>query len=813
MSPLNKRLPRELLHNLGKYLGLFLMLVFAVSISAGFLSTSSSLQILLDESPERYNIEDLHFATQFEMKKSDVEAVEAMGGTLYEDFYADVPLRLAGNERDITVRLIQTQNRESVNMGYYFEGEPPASAREIALDRVFCANNDVHVGDTITVNGHEVTVSGIMSLSDYLCLMEKNTDLMFNSITFSVSLVSEEGFEELTAGKEEYRYDMVLDNRDMDLVERTALEEDLAKLLTDRGIMLTDMVDIDSNMARFFVTDDIEGDSVMWEVLMAILIVIMAFVFVVLTDATIEQESAVIGTLLASGYRRSELVCHYMVLPTLTGLIGGIVGNVLGYTVMSGPMQDLEYNSYSLPPFVSMFDVRAFVITTVIPFVLLVSITFLGLTRKLGATPLAFLRQEVSHKKRRTKLVLPERLGFVARFRIRVFMRNVSHFVVLFFGIAFCSLFLLFGLCMMPLVDHYVEELQYDVVADHLYMLKTPLEIEGTPAERKAWAAAEALAVTKNPEEVFDLGELLGMAAQSMTIDEDDHPVNTKENSEEAIAQAEKFTAYTLVVPRVYTDTFEDVTVYGIEPDSRYWKDLDVGDGKLVLGTGLATKCKLEVGDVIPFTDKYTNDEYALTATSVWGSSANTNVYLSLADFNQMFENDEDYFSGYASNEELALNQRYLATDVTPESMASSADQMQDSMGEMMDMMLYMAIPIYLILVYLLTKTVIDRSARYISYMKVFGYRNREITKLYVRSITVTVLVSLVLSLPFVIWLIKAIVPFVMDRYSGNLEIYIQPYLLGEIVAIGAMAYLVIAAIHVWRIRHVPLALAMKIQE
>ena len=119
----------------------------------------------------------------------------------------------------------------------------------------------------------------------------------------------------------------------------------------------------------------------------------------------------------------------------------------------------------------------------------------------------------------------------------------------------------------------------------------------------------------------------------------------------------------------------------------------------------------------------------------------------------------------------------------------------------------------YLILVYLLTKTVIDRSSRYISYMKVFGYHNHEISRLYVRAITVTVLVSLVASLPLVIWLVDVLVTLVMDRYSGNLEIYVEPRLMAEVVLIGAAAYIVVALMHLWRIRRVGLAEAMKVQE
>ncbi len=57
--------------------------------------------------------------------------------------------------------------------------------------------------------------------------------------------------------------------------------------------------------------------------------------------------------------------------------------------------------------------------------------------------------------------------------------------------------------------------------------------------------------------------------------------------------------------------------------------------------------------------------------------------------------------------------------------------------------LLGLSVPIFLIFIYLLTKTVIDRSARAISYMKVFGYRDGETNKLYIRSITWTVVVSL----------------------------------------------------------------------
>ena len=813
MSPLNKRLPRDFVHNLGKYLGIFGLFLFAIAMGSGYLSAAHSIQVIQDGLHERAHVEDFHFATQFEAAKSSLEAVEELGCTVYEDFTADVPLSLEGSERPMNCRLLNQENRLKVNQGYYFEGNAPKTEDEIALDRVFCSNNDVQVGDTVCVNGHDMVMVGIMSVSDYECLMEKNTDMIFNSTTFTVAQVTPEGFKRAAGAKRDYRYDVVLDDRTMDVAERTTFEKDAADVLTERGEVLTDLVDVDSNMAIFFATDDVEGDQVMWQVLVGLLVAIMGFVFVVLTNATIEQESAVIGTLLASGYRKGEIIRHYMVLPTLIGIVGCIAGNVLGLTYLSGPMQRLYYGSYSLPPYEYSFSPDVFVFTTIIPFALLEVVTLLGLVRKLRFTPLAFLRREIANRSRRATLRLPERLSFVRRFQLRVFLRNLSHFVVLFLGISFCSLFLLFGLCLMPLVEHYTELLRSDVVANHIYLLKAPLELEGTAEQRSAYKAVERMLETDDPLSELGFVEYARLALATMGLDEDAHPLNTTDNGQERIAQAEKFSAVSLEVPRVWSDTMETVTVYGIAEDSRYWSDVDVRDGRVVIGTGLSKKCRIETGDTFTLADKYTNKSYELKVGSVWGSSANMNVYLEMDALNTLVGNEPDDFSGYASDEELEIDQRYLATDITPDAMSSSADQMQESFGDMMDMVVAFAVPVYLILVYLLTKTVIDRSSRYISYMKVFGYLDNEISKLYVRAITVTVLTSLVASLPFVLWLVRLVMMFAMDRYSGNLEIWIAPRLLVQVVAIGAVAYLGVAAVHIWRIRCVSLSLALKVQE
>ena len=57
-SPLVKRLPREFKNNLGKYLGMFLLLALAISFTSGFLVAASSIELIGSSMHDDYNTED-----------------------------------------------------------------------------------------------------------------------------------------------------------------------------------------------------------------------------------------------------------------------------------------------------------------------------------------------------------------------------------------------------------------------------------------------------------------------------------------------------------------------------------------------------------------------------------------------------------------------------------------------------------------------------------------------------------------------------------------------------------------------------------
>ena len=186
---------------------------------------------------------------------------------------------------------------------------------------------------------------------------------------------------------------------------------------------------------------------------------------------------------------------------------------------------------------------------------------------------------------------------------------------------------------------------------------------------------------------------------------------------------------------------------------------------------------------------------------------------MAISKLNGILDEDGSYFNGYASDSALKLDGLYVAQDLTPSAMDKICAQMEDSMGNIMFMMSALAAVIFVILMYLLTKVVIERASRDISYLKVFGYRDAQINKLYVRSITITVVLSLIASLPLIMWVLTLLIKVAFMRYTGNFTAVFEPSALGTDVALGLACYVVVAFAHMRRIKRVPLSLALKVQE
>lgn len=313
MTPLAKRFPRELRRNVGKYLGIFLLMCGSIALTSGFLLAAHSIGCLIDDMRDDYTIEDGRVTTSFEATDEQLKAAEDAAGdvggvTLYKNFSIDAIIKKTAGD-DGTKRTLRTYaHRTKVDIASYCEGRQPKADDEVAIDRVFATNNDLAIGDKVELEGRTYTICGIMTQPDSQALFLNNSDFTVNTITYGVAEVTDAGFAALedAGGAPAYTYSFTFADRGLSTADRIDAEQDMVEALTDADARVDDLIDADSNQGIGYACDDVDGDSMMWMTLLDIIIVIMAFVFVVLTDATIEEESAIIGTLLASGYRSRD---------------------------------------------------------------------------------------------------------------------------------------------------------------------------------------------------------------------------------------------------------------------------------------------------------------------------------------------------------------------------------------------------------------------------------------------------------------------------------------------------------------------------
>ena len=177
----------------------------------------------------------------------------------------------------------------------------------------------------------------------------------------------------------------------------------------------------------------------------------------------------------------------------------------------------------------------------------------------------------------------------------------------------------------------------------------------------------------------------------------------------------------------------------------------------------------------------------------------------------ETFDKSEDYFNGYFSDEEIKdIDERYIATTITEDDLTKVSRQLTVSMGSMFYLVNIFAVILFAILIYLLTKLIIEKNSASISMVKILGYENKEIISLYLTSTTWVVIFSIILSLAAASWIMTAIYKVIMMDFSGWLTLYLDPVIYPEMAAMGLGVYGIVAAMQYRKIKKIPMDQALK---
>ncbi len=686
---LRKTIPRTIKEKKFQYGGVTILLVLAVMLYVSLSMAISTLDKRNQQFSENYNQESFHFLTGSPLSQVQLQRLEDQYPlTLEARKYQDISLG-----EDTTLRILgETQ---TINIPYISEGSMPKNPGDVALAKMFAQKNDYEIGDSIEMNGVKGKVTGYVYLPDYIYMIKQQYDLLSNAKEFGIGVTSEETFQQMSGSAQT---EVLGWNK----------EDKLPPGFTQEVQNITPILQFvarEDNTRIQFVESEINGASTTISSLSVFILALSVAMILMLMKRRLDMQRKEIGTLLALGYRKKELLLHYLGYAWFIGLTGSILG-ILAGAGLSVPFSNLYSNYFNLPR-ISLFDwsPAVLIVGFIIPVVLLVLLTSIVIYRALNKDPLTLLRpKEITTGKKSwlEKLPFLNSGSFIRRFRLRLLVRSKSRSFYIFLGVMFSTILLFFGFIsfrsMDQLVDSTYQDIQTYNYAVHFKSLQT-----------------EELSSSQSP-----------FVTSEMTVH------NEKDKAK--------------------------VTSYGIKPATEYIKLLNgshllndqLKDGAVV-SQPLAAILNLHVGDPLTIENTINEKELKTEVTGITDIYIGKSIYLPL--------DKENEFLGYPKGSYTALwqNEKPKITDdvFLIEDKQKVIDSFEASSGATRYSVFGMAgfaMVIGVLVLTLLTNLIVEENSPSISLFKVMGYHDKEISSLVLNVYTPIVFLSYFLSIPLALF-------------------------------------------------------------
>lgn len=905
---LRKRVPRELRENLFRYLALGLLIILCMYVVVGLIGAADTVITGGAAAAKAQHVEDGEFTLFVPLTDAQKEELAEEGITLEEQFYLDFL-----QEDSSTLRIFK--NRREINLAAVEQGAAAKKSGEVVLEKRYCAEQGLIVGDEIVIGGERFRITGIGCVPDYEAPLKELSDSTVDSAGFGLAFVTEDAYDALKQGgkstkAEEYTYAYLLNDSmeqeelkaalkditvDADAVddiyfqeyweetggkkeelqdgidelydgakelsdglgELSEHEDDLndgaaevfeaylkeasaglkgygltaelteenfkeelsrLKASTDNAIFKLKLISIEeqldalhsykegveeytdgvgkaadgaaelsdgveelkestdelldqyfdvelSNLTRFLTAEDnprigAAGDDqiinkVAGLIAGVIIMVLFTYVISVFVVHGIEKESGVIGALYALGVKKGDLLRHYLTLPVIVTAVSSVIGTVIGFSPAGIRVQMSDcYDYFSFPEIDVVYAPYLLIYGLLMPTVAAVLVNWLVIRKKLERPVLSLIKGEA--KSSRISTVELGNMDFVGRFRIRQMLRELRCGCTVVFGMFISLLIAMLGINCYILCSHISEENKADTKYEYMYTLKYPME--EAPGDGTACFA-------------------MGLKRETL--------------------------GYNL-----------DVTLLGIGEDNPYF-DAKVTEGKnrVILSSAAAQKYRLGVGDKIILTDEEENVDYAFTVDGIAQYAAGLYVFMDIDSMRELFDVEDDYYNVVFSDEELPIPSGRLYAVTTRAQIEESADVFVNLMMPMVSMMTVMSALIFCIVMYLMMKVMIDRSAFGISLIKIFGYRMKEIKKLYLSGNFFIVAVGAAICIPLSKLAMDAMYPVMIANIACGMNLAFPWQLYVGIYVSILVLYFVINRFLVARLRRVLPAEVLKNRE
>ena len=767
---LRKKMIRDIKQNLSQFITIFLMVFIGVMAYSGIESYMEGMKQTANNFYTQNNLQDLNVMGA--LSKENIDTIKQIDNVKNAEGKLNVSTVLDDNN-DITLSMNFIESNE-ISKFYIVEGKVfDANTKGVWLDNFFAQENNLKIGDTLKIkyDGYvfEEEVVGFINVPDHLYDVKDESQLYPDHKSFGFAYASTKELEEYIKNKVMKEMNIT----DTELFEQYVTDFDYTDYLKYNYIM----VDVDNKDKTNDVKNDIEekienaviiniedtasyaqyqGEIEEGETYIGVfsgLFLFIALLSVVTTMTRVVTKQRVqIGTLKALGFKKNKIILHYISYGFWISLVASMFGLLAGRYFIGNVFIGIEMSFFEIPNGVPIIKNDSYIVALLVT--LCVSfVTYLATRKILKEKTAETLRNEIPKVKNDslniTTVGIFKKMSFNTKWNIRDMFRNKARTITGIVGVTACAMLIVCSLGMLNSMNYFID-LQFNRIFNFDYKLSLKSNISS--------------------DELKDLTEKYGdNTSESLYIEIKDKDGNRESNN-------------------IFITDSKDYVRF-VDNKDKFIK-LDNDDG-IYVTYKLAKTNGYKIGDEITWHISGDNTYHTSKVVGFNKDPQNQNVTVTrkyLESLGIEYKPDSLY-----TNEDLSNTK-----EITNVEVISNIDELKEGMAGMLQTMKTMIILIIVIAVIL--GVVIIYNLGILSYtekqyqfatLKVLGFKNKQIKKIFIKQNNIIAIISIILGLPagfyLTDWLFKTAIE---ESYDFGAHINIETYV---IAAIGTflISYLV----------------------
>ena len=755
---------RDILHNKSQFLTIFLMVLIGVMVYVGIESYMDGMIQTADTFYTENNLQDLNVLGT-NLTIDDLNKVKKI------DHVNDAERKLVVTgidaSKDDKTYLISFIESNNISKFYVVDGvEFDANKKGVWLDNFYAKENNLHVGDTISIKYDTFTLNetilGLINVPDHLYDTSDASELVPNRKKFGFVYLSSneipEDYIKSMVMKEmkitdiktfdkyvkdfnykdyiPYNYIMVdVDNKDNVSKVKNDIEDNIKSALA--------VVKIEDTSSYVMYQGEIDEGASYVGIFSGLFLFIAMLSVITTMTRVVKKQKLQIGTLKALGFKNSKISSHYIGYGFWISLFGAICGIILGRFFIGNVFIGLEMSFFEIPNGKAVINNMSYVVAACV--VVVVSlITYLTCRKELKKIPAESLRNELPKLKNGslnlTTKQLFRKMNFSSKWNLRDIIRNKFRTITGVVGIVGCCTLIVCAFGMLNSMNHFIK-LQFEDLYDFDYKLTLNENISEKDLKELTDKYGNSTSQTLGIEIKDSNGNRV---ANNIFVDDSNNLVRFQ-NSKDKFININDNTGIYVTSKLAENNNYKlgDIVTWHIYGDSTYYESKIVGFNKDPQNQNITvTRSYLETLNV-----KYTPDSL-YTKSDLKGVKEIDGVSL-IQDKNTLKE---------------------------------SMESMLSMMKEMIILIIFFAILLGAIIIYNMGILSYSEKEYQFATLKVLGFKDKKIKKIFIQQNLWITALSVIIGLPsgyyLTSWLFKACLD---DNFDFGVYINITTYIIATV--------------------------------